>query len=224
MLEPCDQTMIFFLAVKQRPVSLPPSSAHSSLLNIAATKPRSQTDPVQCTQERHCQYPQQPYCDTVAEEEPSNSSLSSEVQIPFLPFQVSGSQCSVAATHVQAQIQHLERQSRAESINGSFSRSQTPSMLQCRNWPSYSTRSDTRTSTPVRALAQRNSRPSNISLDSELRERLGHMNVGSTASSMASLPTSSSDLEQWSGSTDEQEMLSFHQSHCKFMVLTLKLG
>ena len=206
-------------AGKQRPISLPP--AHSSLLNIA-TKPRSQTDPVQCTQDRYYQqYPQQPYCDTVTEEEPaSNLSLSSAVQTPFLPrFQASGSQCSVATTPVQAQIQHLERQSRAESINNSsFSRSQTPSTLQCSCWSSYSARSDTRMSAPIGSRAQRNCQPSNISLDAELQERLGRMNIGSTASSMASLSayTSSSDMEQWSGSTDDQEMLSFHQPHCKY--------
>ena len=197
-------------------MTLPP--AHSSPLNIAATKRRSQTDPVQRTQDRY--YQQQPYCDTVTEEEPTlNLSLSSVAQTPFLPrFQASGSQCSVAATPVQAQIQHLERQSRAESINSSFSRSQTPSILQCCRWSSYSTRSDTRMSVPIGSKAQRNSRPSNISLDAELWERFGRMNIGSTASSMASLPTytSSSDMEQWSGSTDDQEMLSFHQRHCKY--------
>ena len=77
-------------------------------------------------------------------------------------------------------------------------------------------------SVPIGSKAQRNSRPSNISLDAELWERFGRMNIGSTASSMASLSayTSSSDMEQWSGSTDDQEMLSFHQSHCKFRIVS----
>lgn len=178
-----------------------PASAHSSLSNIAAAKPRSETDPVQCTQEYHHLYP---YCNTVAEEEPPSSSA---VKNPFLPFQVSGSQCSVAATPVHAEIR--ERQPRAEA---SFSHSRTPSML-CRRWPPDSARSDTRMSTPVRA--QRNSRPANTS---ELQEHFRRMNIGSTASSMASLATSSSDLEQWSGSTDEQEVFSFHPLHCKSVV------
>ena len=213
--------MIFFFAVKRpfgRPISLPvcPTSAHSSLSNIAAaTKPRSQTDPVQCTQEHHYQCPQHPCCDTVAEEEP----LSSAVNIPSPPFQESGSQCNAAATPVQ-EIQ--ERRPRAEAINGSFSRSQTPSTLsygQYHNGPPYSARSSMRTSTPIRA--QRKGRPSNISLDTELLEQFGHTGLESTASSMTSLTTSSSDLEQWSrsGSTDEQEVHSFHQLHCKLYFL-----
>ena len=193
-----------------------PTSAHSSLSNIAAaTKPRSQTDPAQCTQEHHRQCPQHPHCDTVAEED--LEPLSSAVKIPSLPFQESGSQSSAAATPVQ-EIQQRQPRARVEAINSSSSRSQTPSTLcrQYNNWPPYSARSTTRTSTPIRA--QRNSRPSNISLDAELLEKFGHMGLESTASSMVSLTTSSSDLEQWSrsGSTDEQEM---NQLHCKLYFL-----
>lgn len=203
-----------FFAVKQRPVSLPmPTSAFSSLSNIADTKPRSQTDPVQCTHGRQCQYPhvQHPYCEAVAEEEP----LSSAAKIPSQLQLSTGSQCSAAATPVQAEIQ--DRQPRAEATQSSFSRSQTPSTPYRRycNWPPYSSaRSDMYGSTPMRK-----SRPSNISFDTELQEKLGR--IGSTASSMVSLTTSSSDLEQWSGSTDEQEMLSFHQLHCKLYIAIL---
>ena len=124
-------------------------------------------------------------CNIVAEGETAGAqcgasgvtTLSSQVPLPMLQ------------KHAQEQ-QQVQRE-----INMSASRSQTPSMLSEQNWHG------SRTSTPVKPQSRRR----NISSIPGLQEPLGRLNFGSTASSMASPTPSSSDLEQWSDSVDEQD-------------------
>lgn len=163
------------------------------------------------------------------------------VKIFHTPAEETGTErnvCTTVATSsgqvpypVQEVQKGLEQQQKLEA-NTSYctSHSKTPSKFCGQSLPQGTrpmtglARCVTGMSTPIRA--QKNSRPSNTSMDSELLEQLTHMDVRSSASSMTSLPIttpSSSDLEDWQWSEfdyydsgmDEQETVSFCESNGK---------